>query len=177
MTDEQRGDGPQQRPTPKPGRRRWWEKQRWLVPIAVVVLGVAVVAVIAFLRSDRADRQEAIAGEGASQGPGAQSEAGTSAGASPSPEAGADEQSGDQPPDPATAQVCQRIIALQEQVQSQGIDPLAVYTEVTEIERQARGTPLASQANDAARTVQRFITGRTDAESVIAAGTQLASAC
>jgi hypothetical protein len=135
-----------------------------------------VVAVIAFLRSDRADRQEAIAGEGASQGPGAQSEAGAQAGASPSPEAPADGR-GDQQPDPATAQVCQRIIALQEHVQSQGVDPLAVYTEVTEIERQARGTPLASQANDAARTLQRFITGRTDAESVIAAGTQLASAC
>lgn len=177
MTDEQRGDGPQQRPSTKPDRRRWWEKQRWLVPIAVVVLGVAVVAVIAFLRSDRADRQEAIAGEGVSQGPGAQSEAGAQAGASPSPEAPADGRGGDQQPDPATAQVCQRIIALQEQVQSQGIDPLAVYTEVTEIERQARGTPLASQANDAARTLQRFITGRTDGESVIAAGTQLASAC
>lgn len=175
MTDEQRGDGPQQRPSPKPDRRRWWEKQRWLVPIAVVILGVAVVAVIAFLRSERADSQTAIAGEGASQAP--QSEGGTQAGASPSPEASADEQGGDQPPDPATAQVCQRIIALQEQVQSQGIDPLAVYTELTEIERQARGTPLASQANDAARTLQRFIMGRTDAESVIAAGTQLASAC
>ena len=176
MTDEQRGSEVYRPESTDRDRRRWWEKQRWLVPIAVVVLILAVIAVTAFLRSESDESPEAaIAEDGDAQ---AQSEGGTQAQASPEPPAGGDD--AEQQPDRETAQVCRRIVALQEEVQSEGINgmnPLDVYTELTEIERQSRGTQLASLANDAAVSVQRFITGRTDADAVYAAGTALASAC
>jgi septal ring-binding cell division protein DamX len=177
MTDEQRGSEVYRPESTDRDRRRWWEKQRWLVPIAVVVLILAVIAVTAFLRSERAEAPDAaIAEDEAAQ---AESEGGTQAQASPEPPAGGDDAE-QQQQDRETAQVCRRIVALQEEVQSEGINgmnPLDVYTELTEIERQARGTQLASLANDAAVSVQRFITGRTDADAVYAAGTALASAC
>lgn len=176
MTDEQRGSEVYRPESTDGDRRRWWEKQRWLVPIAVVVLILAVIAVIAFLRSEsEAPPEGAIAEDEAAQ---AQSEGGTQAPPSPEPAAGGDD--AEQQPDRETAQVCRRVVALQEEIQSEGINgmnPLDVYTELTEIERQSRGTQLASLANDAAVTVQRFITGRTDADAVYAAGNALASAC
>lgn len=178
MTDEQRGSEVYKPESTEGDRRRWWEKQRWLVPIAVVVLILAVIAVTAFLRSESDESPEAaIAEDGDAQ---AQSEGGTQASAAPSPEAQGGGDDAEQQQDPETAQVCRRIVALQDEVQSQGINgmnPLDVYTELTEIERQSRGTQVASLANDAAVTVQRFITGRTDADAVYAAGTALASAC
>lgn len=178
MTDEQRGSEVYRPESTDGDRRRWWEKQRWLVPIAVVVLILAVIAVIAFLRSEsEAPPEGAIAEDEAAQ---AQSEGGTQAQAQASPEPPAGGDDAEQQPDRETAQVCRRVVALQEEIQSEGINgmnPLDVYTELTEIERQSRGTQLASLANDAAVTVQRFITGRTDADAVYAAGNALASAC
>ena len=167
-------------PSPQPSQpkgpapRRWWEKQRWIIVIAAVVLGLAVLAVIMFLRADVQAPTAAEAGVTPTAEP-------SSPGASDPARAGASEPgtgpADGEPQDQRLAQVCDRIIAFQQDLRSGGIEPLSAMSELSEIERQARGTRLDDQVDAVGNTVQDFFLGQANADEVIAAGSELATAC
>ena len=166
---------PQPSQPKEPAPRRWWEKQRWIIVIAAVILGLAVLAVIMFLRADAQTPTEAEAGATPTAEP-------STPGASDPARAGASEPGtgpaeGGEPQDQRMAQVCDRIIAFQEDLQSGDIEPLSAMSELSEIERQARGTRLDDQVDVVGSTVQDFFLGEANADEVIAAGSELATAC
>jgi hypothetical protein len=192
-------------------RRRWWEKQRFIIPIAVAVLAPAVFFVTGLVAGDGAGSQQAelsaaqVAGSAAEPAPGAavpddppgdagdtRDEPATGDGGGDGPDAdtdaagsdaagsdvavvaSADSAQADEPEPPA---VCGRILALREQFEMQGVNPLEVYLEMLEIQKEADGTSIAAAADHAVRTMEDFVSGETDSGDVVAAGTALVAAC
>lgn len=192
-------------------RRRWWEKQRFIIPIAVAVLAPAVFFVTGLVAGDGAGSQQmqlstdqtgAVAPaqaphdnpeaaprtapraagkrvprravDDARGGADADSGAGRSDVAVASSVSGAQSaEEVDEPPPP----VCDRILALREQFEMQGVNPLEVYAEMLDIQKEAHGTPIAATADHAVRAMEDFVSGETDSGDVVAAGTALVAAC
>lgn len=204
MTDGKFPDRTYEPPRRGVPRRRWWEKQRFIIPIAVAILAPAVFFVAGLVASDGAGSQQVelstdqtrggapaqvpgdtpaaasrpVDGPAADAGqdaPGAETEAAGSDVAMVSAADGA--QSAKQAGAAAAPAVCQRILALREQFEMQGVNPHAVYLETQRIQRDAVGTPVAAKAEHAVRTMEDFVSGRTDTAAVVAAGGALVSAC
>ncbi len=179
------------RPPPPPAEERrsrpWWKDPRWLILIAVVVLALVVIGAVVALTTGTETASDAAAGtetpsaaptavdtETPSAAPtaGAEGEAAALPSPSPSPDPG-----GATAQDQTTAQVCDRIMAFQEDVRSGQMNPLAAFSEMNAIEREARGTRLADETSTAARVMQDVVAGRASVDDVVAAGTRLAAAC
>lgn len=187
----ERMDKPPSQDSKDPAPRKWWEKQRWIIAIAVVLLALAVFAITMFLRDDSPTTDAAADSDPSAEpsdpdatqpaGQGAPDPSATDPSADQSAPGGGqgDGEAGEQQQedDRRTAQVCEQIIAFQESLQSGSIEPLTVVAELAEIERDARGTRLADRVNVAGATLQDFLTGQADANEVLEAGTELASAC
>jgi hypothetical protein len=189
------------RPPPPPAEERrsrpWWKDPRWLILIAVVVLALVVIGAVVALTTGTETASDAAAGtetpsaaptavdtetpsaaptavdaERPSAAPTAGAEGEAAALPSPSPDPG-----GATAQDQTTAQVCDRIMAFQEDVRSGQMNPLAAFSEMNAIEREARGTRLADETSAAARVMQDVVAGRASVDDVVAAGTRLAAAC
>lgn len=191
------------KPPPPPAEERrsrpWWKDPRWLILIAVVVLALVVIGAVVALTAGTETASDAAAGtETPSAAPteadtdrpsaaptaadtdrpsaaptaGAEGEAAALPSPSPSPDPG-----GETAQDQTTAQVCDRIIAFQEEVRSGQMNPLAAFSELNAIEREARGTRLEDETSAAVGAMQDVLAGRASVDDVVAAGTRLAAAC
>jgi hypothetical protein len=191
-------------------RRRWWEKQRFIIPIAVAFLAPAVFFVTGLVAGEGAGSQQAELSAGqaarnaAEPAPGAAvpddsaGDAGDSrdepaaddgsdtdaagsdavgsdaAGSDVAVVASADIAQADAAEPPA---VCERILALREQFEMHGVNPLDVYLAMLEIQDEAGGTAVAGKVDDAVRTMEDFVSGNADTADVVAAGGALVAAC
>ena len=171
--------------TAKTPPRRWWQQQRWIVVVAVIILVLAIVGVTLFLTSEAQETAVGPEGEplpsptpsqpadGAQSEPASQQEQGSGEDG----QGQNDGQGGEQQQDQATAQVCDRIIAFQDDLRDGGFNPLEILNDLSEIEQQARGTPLADQVNDAAEVAEGLFTGDATFDDVVDTVNNLASAC
>lgn len=156
-------------PTPKP--RSW--SQRWIVPVAIVILVLAAFAVGAVVNAQRNATPEPVLGaesEPAAAAADGQGEAST-------PPQDITDGGEQQQLDEQTAQVCDRIVAFQQDISDGGVEPLDAFNELSVIEREARGTRLSSQVNNAGATVQQAIFGQATIDDVYAAVRDLATTC
>ena len=150
-------------------RRRWWEKQRFVIPIAMAILAPAVFLVAGVVTGGRADADLHAAG------------------ATPRDAAAAADVTGPRAADgdgtatatggPRSPAVCRRILALRTQLEAQGVNPVKVYLQMQRIQQDAQGTRVAAQADHAVRTMEDFVAGEAGTAEVVAAGTALVSAC
>lgn len=200
MTDGKTPDYSESLPRAAP-RRRWWEKQRFMIPIAVAVLAPAVFLVAGLVARDGRTPQQMDLSTGqtraaaptAEPAPRDTPEAGTRAAAESSADTAADtgrdasdsetdvtvlssaeRAQSDEAESPA---VCQRILALREQFEMQGVNPLEVYLDMLDIQKDAKGTAVAADVDRAVRTMEDFVSGNADTGDVVAAGGALVAAC
>lgn len=196
MTDGKTPDYYESLPRAAP-RRRWWEKQRFMIPIAVAVLAPAVFLVAGLVARDGRTPQQMDLSTGqtraaaptAEPAPRDAPEAAPRAAADAAADSGQDASDSendvtvlssaesarsDEAESPA---VCQRILALREQFEMQGVNPLEVYLDMLDIQKDAKGTAVAADVDRAVRTMEDFVSGNADTGDVVGAGAALVAAC
>lgn len=169
--------------------RRWWEKQRFIIPISLLILAPAVFVVAGIVRagdptlpiivhgSEGAAATVPVDGDGVAQtrADGEGGDAGDAAGGSASRATPATVPAS--AADPGSQKVCRRILALRDEFENRGVNPVHAYIEMMQIQRDARDTVLAAEVDEAIGTMEDFVAGRADTGAVVTAGTTLASAC
>ena len=161
-----------------PRRRRWWEKQRYIIPLAVLVLAPAVYFVAGQALARDGGRQAPEPGaRGAAQLSGADGQVAMADTRPAAAGAGGDAAAGEDAAADVGADVCGRVLGLRDELRMQGVDPSAVYREVVAIQQDAAGTPVAAAADEVVRTMEDVVVGRADTDDVVAAGAALIAAC
>lgn len=196
MTDGKTPDYSESLPRAAP-RRRWWEKQRFMIPVAVAVLAPAVFLVAGLVARDGRTPQQMDLSTGQTRAaapttepaPRDTPEAAPRAAAESSADTGRDASDSEtdvtvlssaeraQSDEAESPAVCQRILALREQFEMQGVNPLEVYLDMLDIQKDAKGTAVAADVDRAVRTMEDFVSGNADTGDVVAAGGALVAAC
>lgn len=144
--------------------RRWWEKQRFIIPVVVAILALPIWHV-AGLMVDNASSGERTPRDrlGMSKsGGGIETETGIDTA---------------QDAEDAAAAVCVRVLALRDDLTSQGVDALAAYSEMLDIQQQAAGTSLEDEVDAVVEAMDGFTSGTYDSAAVVAAGGALLDVC
>lgn len=190
-----------------PDTRRWWEKQRFIIPIVVAVLAGPIWYVAGLMAADiEPQQQQTQAGEVASQPAEVEQQPRSSEGAavadaatesSAGADAGRDQTGadgsaagsdstkvlpahGEQAPagrQRERAAVCERVLALRDDLKLQGANPVEVYQDMLAIQEQAAGTAVSDEADAAVAALEGFVSGTHDSDAVVSAGAALVDAC